>query len=227
MKDSILMAIESLCDDIATNTDAEENRKRAESIAALAISGLLLPDDAEDGTEETEGEPTAPEAKSNMPKSGDRFTYNGMSFIILGEEQGGVLAVQEHTLGEEMPFDEDNSNDWRKSTLRKYLNEEHIKKFNKGDLLPFVSDLTADDGLKDYGTSEDYIFLLSCDLYRKYRPYMPKYNNWVWTITPWSCAPGYAYLARRVHTDGSLGSGGADYAHAVAPACLFNPSIFE
>ena len=91
MKDSILMAIESLCDDIATNTDAEENRKRAASIAALAISGLLLPDDVEDGTEETEGEPTAPEAKSNMPKSGDRFTYNGMSFIILGEEQGAYL----------------------------------------------------------------------------------------------------------------------------------------
>ena len=227
MKDSILMAVESLCDDIATNTDAEENRKRAASIAALAISGLLLPDDAEDKAEETEGEPTAPEAKSNMPKSGDRFTYNGILFVILGEEQGGVLAVQEQPLGEEMPFDEDNSNDWRKSTLRKYLNEEHIKKFNKGDLLPFVSDLTADDGLKDYGASEDYIFLLSCDLYRKYRPYMPKYNNWVWTITPWSCVPGCASGARIVATDGSLTTYLADFANAVAPACLFNPSIFE
>lgn len=227
MKGSILMAIESLCDDIATNTDAEENRKRAESIATLAISGFLLPDDSEDETEETEGEPTAPEAKSNMPKSGDRFTYNGISFVILGEEQGGVLAVQEHTLGEEMPFDEDDSNDWRKSTLRKYLNEEHIKKFNKGDLLPFVSDLTADDGLKDYGTSEDYIFLLSCDLYRKYREFMPKYNAWVWTITPWSCAPGNAGYARIVVTDGSLGGSIASTAYAVAPACLFNPSIFE
>ena len=86
-----------------------------------------------------------------------------------------------------------------------------------------ATNLTADDGLKDYGTSEDYIFLLSCDLYRKYRPYMLKYNKWVWTITPWSCAPGYAYYARSVYTDYSS----ADIAHAVAPACIFNPAIFE
>lgn len=166
-------------------------------------------------------------AKSNMPKTGDRFTYNGMPFVILGEEQGGILAVQEQALDKEMPFDEDNSNDWRKSTLRKYLNEEHIKKFNKGDLLPFVSDLTADDGLKDYGTSEDYIFLLSCDLYRKYRPYMPKYNNWVWTITPWSCAHGSATYARLVNTGGSFNYSFACIAFAVAPACLFAPATFE
>ena len=42
-----------------------------------------------------------------------------------------------------------------------------------GDLLPFVSDLTSDDGMKNYGTAEDYVFLLSCDLYRKYREQIP------------------------------------------------------
>ena len=225
MNDSILMAIESLCDDIATNTDAEDNCLRAEAISILAASGKIIPDEAEKNEAATDDLATLFE-RGDVPQPGDQFTYNGMSFVILGEEQGGILAVQEHTLGEEMPFDERGSNDWRKSTLRKYLNEEHIKKFNKGDLLPFVSDLTADDGLKDYGTSKDYIFLLSCDLYRKYRPYMPKYDNWVWTLTPWSCVPGSARYARLAVTAGSLYIIDAGDAFAVAPACLFNPLIF-
>ena len=227
MKDSILMAIESLCADIATDTDAEENRKRAASIAALAITGFYSPMTRRAKQRKPRAIQPLPMQKSNMPKSGDRFTYYDMTFVILGEEQGGALAVQEQPLGEAMPFDEDNSNDWRKSTLRKYLNEVHIKNFNKGNLLPFVSGLTADDGLKDYGSSEDYLFILSCDLYRKYRPYIPMYNNWVWTITPWSCAPDYVNGARVVRTDGTLSNCPAFHANAVVPACLFNPSIFE
>jgi len=131
------------------------------------------------------------------------------------------------TLPEEMPFDRNNCNDWRKSSLRKYLNEEFIKAFDKGDLLPIVSDLTADDGMRDYGTSEDYIALLSDNLYRKYREYMPKYDTWVWTITPWSCLPGYAGYERNVVTSGALYNYSANYAIGVAAACIFNPAIFE
>lgn len=226
MKDSILMAIESICDDIATNQDAEDNRKRAEAIAALAVSGLMLPDD-EDETAAAEDEPAAPTVNDKLPKPGEHFTYNGMEFVALGEEQGGLLAVAAETLEEEMPYDTGRSNNWKNSSLRKFLNEEYVKAFNRGDLLPFVSDLTSDDGMKDYGTSEDYIALLSCDLYRKYRPYVPKYDTWVWTVTPWSCHPGSALTERGVNTDGSLYSGYAIYAFGVAPACIFNPAIFE
>lgn len=227
MKDSILKAIESICDDIATNSGAEENRKRAEAIVALTTSGLLLPD-----AEETEAAKVADELAASMvdgklPKPGEHFTYSGMEFVALGEEQGGILAVAAEPLKEEMPFDEDGSNDWRKATLRKWLNEEHIKNFNRGDLLPFVSDLTSDDGMKDYGTSEDYIALLSCDRYRKYREYMPKYGTWVWTLTPWSCNPASACFVRHVNTSGALSNYGASNAYAVAAACIFNLSIFE
>lgn len=224
MKNSILTAIKSLCDGIATNTNAEENRKRAEAAILLSFAGIFTPSECDDEAECEEHET----AGGTVPKSGKRFTYNGMEFVVLGEEQGGILAVMAHELGEKMPYDEDNGkNDWRKSTLRKYLNGEFLEKFNRGDLLPFVSDLTSDDGMKDYGTSEDFIALLSCDLYRKYREFMPKYNTWVWTITPWSCLPGYAGYERGVSTDGSLGSSYANVANGVAPACIFNRSIFE
>lgn len=226
MNKDIEMAIASLCDDIATNTDANDNHKRAEAILTLAFSGIFAPD-TEDELDEYEGAIQDPAIIEGAPVAGEHFEYKGIEFVALGYEQGGLLAVMAKPLPEEMPFDKDNCNDWRKSSLRKYLNEEFIKAFDKADLLPFVSDLTADDGMRDYGTSEDYIALLSDNLYRKYREYMPKYDTWVWSITPWSCLPGTANFERFVDTSGSVSYNGAYLAYGVAAACIFNPAIFE
>ena len=229
MNSSILTAIESLCDDIATNANPEDNRKRAEAAAMLAFAGIFTPaeydDEYEDETSEGEAAPVADVSK--VPQAGERFTRGGIEFVALGMEQGGVLAVAAKRLEDEMAYDEDGCNDWRKSSLRKYLNEEFVKNFDKGDLLPFVSDLTSDDGMTDYGTSEDFVALLSDNLYRKYRKFMPKYDTWVWTITPWSCLPGDASSERVVSTSGALHGAYAISALGVAPACIFNPAIFK
>ena len=155
-------------------------------------------------------------------RSGERFNFCGFEWVLLGDEQGGKLAVMASVIGR-YPFDEDNKNDWRTSTLRAELNENFIKSLDTAALLPFTSDLTADDGLKDYGTSEDLVFLLSCDLYRKYRAVMPKYNTWTWTITPYSTYPSYAYYERLVDTVGTLSNLYAHNTFGAAPACLFNP----
>lgn len=225
MNESIKRAIESICDDIATNTNADDNKARAEAVASLTFSGLFVPEEIEGDDEDMQQD--EPQTVKKVPAAGERFNYYGIEFVALGEEQGGLLAVVAHELDEEYAFDKDNCNDWRKSTLRRYLNEEYIKNFDKADLLPLVSDLTTDSGQKDYGTSEDYIALLSCDLYRKYREFMPKYDNWVWTLTPWHIYPSYACFARFVSTDGSLSNGYAYLSFGVAPACLFNLKIFE
>ena len=229
MNSSILTAIESLCDDIATNTNPEDNRKRAEAAAMLAFTGIFTPAEYDDEYEDesSEGEAAPATDVSKVPQAGERFVRGGIEFVALGMEQGGVLAVAAKRLEDEMAYDEDGSNDWRKSSLRKYLNEEFVKNFNKGDLLPFVSDLTSDDGMTDYGTSEDFVALLSDNLYRKYRKFMPKYDTWVWTITPWSCLPGYARHERNVGTSGALNGSSASYGYGVAPACIFNPAIFK
>lgn len=193
---------------------SEKDRKKMLSeLAEMAGRGVLLLDDkyeyppafADDDIQ------IIVKTKIKKPTAGEHFNYNGIEFVALGEEQGGLLAVVAHELDKEYAFDKDNCNDWRKSTLRRYLNEEYIKNFDKADLLPLVSDLTTDSGQKDYGTSEDYIALLSCDLYRKYRETMPKYDTWVWTLTPWHISPSNANIARVVYTDGSLYSRGAYY----------------
>ena len=230
MNENILSAIESLCDDITSSANAEENKTRAAAIAVLAVSSRILPTVAtgilctEEKTADN-GEASAKPVK--RPNPGEHFMYNGIDHVILGEEQGGVLAIRAEALDEDKKFDENNKNDWRISTLRVELNENYIKQYNKGDLLPFVSDLTADNGDKSYGTCKDYIFVLSCDLIRKYRDFLPKYKtDDIVTLTPWTCGTS-AYYVRYLYSIGVLDDSGANGSYGVAPACLFNPSIFE
>lgn len=227
----IEMAIGALYDDIATNTNAAENHKRAEAIALLAASSLIAPyteeDDADDTEAETVNETQQATISDKVPAPGTKFTYSGVDFVALGIEQGGLLAITAELLPEEMEYDEDNCNDWRSSSLRKYLNEEFIKEIDSSGLLPFISDLTADNGMDDYGTAEDKIAILSDALYRKYRKYIPKYNNWWWTITPWSCNATTAYFERIVSHRGTITTTIANDSSGVAPACIFNLSIFE
>lgn len=229
MNGNIEMAIASLCDDIASNTNPEDNKKRADAILELCFGSMFAPPSLDDleGDQENNGEPERETISDKIPTAGEHFNYNGMEFVALGYKQGGVLAVAAKRLESEMPYDENCCNDWRSSTLRKFLNEEYIKNFDKGDLIPIISDLTADNGDKSYGTSEDFIALLSDDLYRKYRAFVPKYDTWVWTITPWSCTPGNADYERYVNTSGALYHYYATIANGVAPACIFNPSIFK
>ena len=207
-------------------------KQLAEEIEAMLKKGVvvldnkfeyppIIIDDSEPGVS------VVLKTRIKKPQAGEHFFYNGIEFVALGEEQGGLLAVVAERLEERMAFDENNKNDWRSSTLREYLNGEYINSFDKDDLVKMVSDLTSDDGMTDYGTSEDFIALLSDNLYRKYRKFMPQYDTWVWTITPWSCSPGSAYIERNVNTSGALNGNYAGDAYGVAPACIFNLSIFE
>lgn len=126
-----------------------------------------------------------------------------------------------------MPFNdecEDGCNNWRTSSLRKWLNDDFLNKsVDKEALLTQCSTLTADNGDDKYGFVEDYVTLIDCDQYRKYRKFMPKYDDWVWTLTPRSCNVGNASHVRCVIPSGELYSyGSVYYAIGVAPACLFN-----
>lgn len=160
---------------------------------------------------------------------GDHFFYHGIRFLCLGEEQGGILCMTSQ-VWKEAAFDENGCNDWRKSSARKLLNIEFLDLLNKDDLLPYHSDLTADNGDTVYGECADYVGLLSCDLYRKYRKIVPLFDEWMWTCTPWHCGTPYSGNAgnvRLVHTDGSLNYYSACNANGLAPACIFKKEIFQ
>lgn len=161
------------------------------------------------------------------------ISYGGLDCIVLDVEQDKILVLAKESIGN-MPFDEGNSNNFPKGTLCKYLNGEFIKtlKANGADtsaLIPTTIDLTSDDGLKDYGETTQKIFLLTCDMYRKYRSIIPNLDDWWWLATAYSTeSNGYADSARAVYSDGSLGgiiAYGGDY--GVRPAFYLKSSILE
>lgn len=158
-------------------------------------------------------------------RPGKEFVYNGIRFICLDIIAGNYLAITadcwcKKRFNEE---DKDGCNNWEKSTLRRFLNEDVLEEhFNTEHLIKQTSDLIADNGDKAYGTCEDYITLLTCDQYRKYRDYVPLFKEGMWTLTPWRCDTGYANYMRYVTPKGAINYYCVDGSVGLAPVCLFN-----
>lgn len=152
---------------------------------------------------------------------GEHFIYNGIEFICLDIIGGNYLAMTAKPYAE-IPFDTNGKNDWRKSSLRRVLNNDFLDLLDRRHLIKQTSDLIADNGDRAYGTSEDYVTILSCDQYRKYREIVPLFEEWMWTLTPWSCIPSYSHHVRIVRTTGGVNNIGAYNSNGVAPACLFS-----
>lgn len=152
---------------------------------------------------------------------GEHFIYNGIEFICLDIIGDNYLAMTAKPYAE-IPFDTDGKNDWRKSSLRRVLNNDFLDLLDRRHLIKQTSDLIADNGDKAYGTSEDYVTILSCDQYRKYREIVPLFEEWMWTLTPWSCNPSNSYYVRYVYVTGDVHDNIAHDSFGVAPACLFS-----
>ena len=117
------------------------------------------------------------------------------------------------------PFDKGGNNDWRYSSLRTWLNGCYLDKLLedfpklKDAAVTFQRDLTADDGLKDYGTCVDTVSMLTADEYRENRDiYMDPPGTWRWLITPDSTpSGGGSSFARSVDSGGTLNNDHAFY----------------
>ena len=88
-------------------------------------------------------------------------------------------------------------------------------------------DLTADDGLKDYGTCNVTIFSLTVDQYRRNRDVIPNADGWWWLSTAYSTASnGYEHSARRVRYDGTLyGNNAYNGYSGLRPACYLDSDL--
>ena len=83
--------------------------------------------------------------------------------------------------------------------------------------------------MKDYGETTQKIFLLTCDMYRKYRSVIPNLDDWWWLATAYSTeSNGYAHYARDVFSGGGLDYSAAYYGNGgVGPAFYLKSSILE
>ena len=164
---------------------------------------------------------------------GSFIIYGGLKWVVLDKTTKGVKVLSKHRLYDRA-FDTDNHNNWAASTLRNELNNfnkggwccayENTSQINKKDLVEFERDLTTDDGMKDYGKCRDYMSLLTCEEYRKYRKLIPLADDWCWTITADSLV--YDSLVRYVSSNGSLSYYSA-YSGSVGvrPLCVLKSEI--
>ena len=173
-------------------------------------------------------------------ESGETFNFGGYDWTKLDDDFYGGTLVMTNDIIFKKAFDEDNCNDWRESSLRSDLNDknnEFFKTIFENESLPFgqdwdeyfltiLSDLTADDGMKNYETSSDYVALLTCDLYRKYRDIIPPADDYYWTMTPWTCDASYSRYVRLVNSTGTLYHSYASYGNSgVRPLCRLKSEI--
>jgi hypothetical protein len=156
---------------------------------------------------------------------GDHFVYKDIEWICLDIINGNCLAITAK-VWKELPFNVGNHNNWEKSSLRTMLNYMFLDNLYKGHLVMQTSDMIADNGDKQYGSCEDYVTILSCDQYRKYRDLVPNYPECMWTLTPWSCFSGTGYV-RFVRPTGNIDDGSACLCYGVAPVVLFSFEILK
>lgn len=162
------------------------------------------------------------EVKLNALRRGDTFALAGINWKVLHVDPPAYPNAPAHYFCEatedlfQAAFDEDNNNDWKGASLRKRLNgpflEELIEKCPElaDAIVPTYRDLTADDGLKDYGSCLDKVTMLTADEYRATRDLHPAPEHWRWLITPdgTPASSGTSYV-RCVNSDGSLNNGSA------------------
>ena len=156
----------------------------------------------------------------NIVKIGSR------NYIVLGhgEETTAVLDAEFVT---EMEFG--SNGDYTKSDVRKFLNEKYYKKLckeiGKENIIQHKVKLVADDGTNKGVTCRDYVSLITNDLYRRYRKYIPAYGDWWWTATRVSDTPDYARRVCGVDSSGTLNWYGCDCCCGVRPFLILKSSI--
>lgn len=162
-------------------------------------------------------------------KAGEIFSTGKYEWVVL-EQSGDTTAVLlKDVLQDKKQFD-NSSNDWNRSTLRKWLNNtfanELSNEIGEDNLVEHTPDLSTDDGTSKYTSdgTKDKVSLLSCNSYRAYRQYIPKVDDWYWTLTPYS-SEVYTSFVRFVYSDGSLFRNYCSYGVGVRPFCIFKSKI--
>lgn len=175
---------------------------------------------------------------------GEHFMFKNFEWVCLdpNHPDGGVLAIMAKPWAKDVKFcpsdkftdERGNWNNYRTSNVRGILSDMANVVFEKKSLLSHTVDLVADNGDRAYGTVQDFVFILTCDEYRKYREFIPHYDDGIWTATPKYCGDkdfktGMAMHVCYVHPDFGerLYNHDAYHAFQVAPACILNPKFLN
>lgn len=153
-------------------------------------------------------------------------------FIVIktDEQLGTTHLLMKDKLGDDMEFG--STNNYRTSEIKKVLDkfaDEISAIVGEENLVEHIVDLTADDGLKCYGTIKAKMSLFTANMVRENVEILDEFklNEWWWTCTPYS-TPKHAN-STWVKCVSPLG--GLDYFYygndnSVRPFCIVKSSIF-
>ena len=160
-------------------------------------------------------------------KPGETVKLGDREFIVLGHgaETTAVIAKK---FTKSMKFGE--TGDYEKSAVREYCNGEFYnelaKAVGKENIVKHTVNLMADDGTGKGKSVKDNVSVLTTDLYRRYREFLPAYGDWWWTATRVTYADSdYARRVCYVRSGGLLSWGDCDYSGGVRPFCILNSSV--
>lgn len=151
--------------------------------------------------------------------------------IVLEQAEGVTLLVRKEPLPDDIIFGESNNYDGSDADkVCQQFADEIAQIVGAENILLHDVDLTANDGLKDYGVIKRYASAFTADRQRKYVQTMDKYpvDRFCWLATPWStpthdddrwvlCVSPRGLIYRNRYLDIDFG---------VRPFCILNSDIF-
>lgn len=126
-------------------------------------------------------------------RRGERFTLDGVEFVKLEDDLDAAFVVAADTLPECCQFEDDDAeredrNNYAGSllskTVERWLRDKHPAIFSAVVERPI--DLTAMDGMTDYGKPLAVVRALTIDEYRKHRSILPLTSKPYWLATGWT-----------------------------------------
>jgi len=162
---------------------------------------------------------------------GDTCMLGSHEMIVLDHQDAGVTLLLRKDALEKMRFGENNNYDG--SGADRVCNEfaEEIAEIvGEDNVVLHEVDLTADDGLKDYGKVSRKASLRTANMQRKYVEILDKYrlDDWEWLATAFSThTHDPDNWVKCVSPAGDIDDSGCRYCNdAVRPFCILKSDIF-
>ena len=173
----------------------------------------------------------APKRTLAETAAGEIVRIGAREFLVLEQRDGSTAVILKDLLKESVAFGTNNC--YRGSKVAEICDrfaDEMESSVGAENLIPFTVDLTADDGLKDYGTVECRAALLTADQYRKWVEILDAFcvKKWWWLATSFSTKRhGNDSWVKCVSSRGGVDGGFCDFDnYGVRPFCIFKSSIF-
>lgn len=165
-------------------------------------------------------------------KPGETFKIGEHDFIILDHENGTTKVISKNFMKKNVVYD-DNCRDYKKSNLRKVMEEEILpiiaKEVGANNLVAHTVDLTSVDMQKEFEPCECLVRPLTFDEVRKYNDLLvnTELNDLWWTCTSWSTKErGWKYVMTVVSPSGDFNIRNCYNCNGVRPFCILESNIF-